>query len=149
MARHFRVAVLFAALGNNVTRLGGHSQSVTAVLCQAEQWTAPSVGGVVPLRRSFHSAVLDSSGVLMVVFGGYIGSSSYRNDVGIYNTISRTWQTFSAPSPAPSPRQGHTAVRAPGNNTMVSFLPVGSHSLACEVRVWRLRRHLAWRPLDV
>ena len=49
----------------------------------AASWTKLNPSGVAPLKRELHRAVYDAGGNRMVVFGGSVSASVFRNDVWV------------------------------------------------------------------
>jgi len=78
--------------------------------------------GFEPYPRSAHSAVWDSYGNEMIVFGGCSHDSQGRtiglNDIWMYNPVSNTW---SRGSDAPMTRGTHVAVWDTQNNQMIVY----------------------------
>jgi len=79
-------------------------------------WTqiSPANGSSVPVARAYHSAVINSIGV-MIVFGGLGSASQGLDDVACFDTTTGLWWScLAAHSPSgPGARYGHSAVISP------------------------------------
>ncbi len=84
-------------------------------------WNNLGSSGPKPTYRSGHTAVFDSVGNRMVVFGGY-DDDSLRNDVTFLALDgSYTWAAVTPAGTAPSPRYFHTAIYDPVGQRMLVY----------------------------
>ena len=87
-------------------------------------WIAGSMTGGPGIGKAYHSAVYDSSGQRMIVFGGVDDALTILNDVWSYDlsgTPVGNWSPLTTSGTPPLPRWGHSAVYDSLNNRMIVF----------------------------
>jgi hypothetical protein len=148
-AREGHVAVYDTA-GNRMIMFGGHTNynpffNDVWVLSNADGtggtpvWTQLVPTGTPPSARSWSSAVYDSVGNLMIVYGGFDGSAA-TNDVWVLSHANGSggtpaWTQLSTATSPPA-RYAHTAVYDAANNRMTVF---GAYNFGSELNdVWVL-----------
>jgi hypothetical protein len=95
--------------------------------------------------RWFHSAIYDPVRDRMVVFGGYVGSYSYRNDVWALSLAGTpTWTALSPTGTPPSARGSHSAIYDPVRDCMVVFGGGDASGLRNDVWALSLAGTPAW-----
>jgi hypothetical protein len=125
-------SAIFAADNNTMYIMGGvlldgeALNDVWALDFSTGAWTSvttscqspPEPGCPLPERRSGHSAVYFATTKCMYIFGGVRGSD-YFDDVWELRLDANEWaQVTPPPFPAPSARNGHSAVFDAASNTM-------------------------------
>jgi hypothetical protein len=85
------------------------------------QWTPVATGGTAPGPRGFHSAVFDSVGDRMLVFGGTDGSIQNNEVWQLSFAGLATWSKLTVAGAPPSPRVNHTAVIDKLRNRMIVY----------------------------
>ena len=112
----------------------------------AQAWTQLAPTGGPPSARYAHSAVFNTVGNRMIVFGGCSVAACSSNDVWVLANADGTggtpaWSQLS-PTGGPTPnRYGHNAVYDAANNRMIVFaglVGAGSCSIASANDVWVL-----------
>jgi hypothetical protein len=86
-------------------------------------WRPIPTAGNAPIRRANATAVYDPVGQRMLVFGGYDGTSPYRNDIlalSLHGPIA-TWSALVVAGSPPGPRGNHVAIYDPQRDDMVIF----------------------------
>ncbi len=88
-------------------------------------WQVAFPEGTLPSSRSFSSAVYDSQGGRMLVFGGQKANGGYLNDVWSLSNATGlghpTWSAISPNDSLPPARDGQAAGFDPGNRRMTIF----------------------------
>ena len=78
--------------------------------------------GVPPPGRAYHTAAYDPNGTRLYVFGGYDGTSPYRNDLWELSLVSKpTWRVVGQSGAAPAPRGYTCAIFDPVRNALRIF----------------------------
>jgi hypothetical protein len=120
----------------------GYLNDVWALsLAGTPAWTQLAPSGTPPNARRYHSAIYDPVRDRMVVFGGYGGSNSNRNDVWALSLAGTpAWTQLTASGTPPGARYGHSATYDPVNDRMVVFggIFVGSVDVHYFNDVWAL-----------
>jgi len=89
-------------------------------------WKVQATSGISPLPRFGHTAVYDSAGNNMIVFGGYDCTSTYLNDVWVLSNANGlggtpAWMQLATTGAPPSGREAATAVYDQTNNLMIVY----------------------------
>jgi hypothetical protein len=92
----------------------------TLSLGNPASWTQLTPTGTPPSARFAHSAIYDSDGDRMVVFGG--NGPHDRDDIWILSLAGTpAWSQLTVTGNLPSPRQGHRAIYDPVRDRMLVF----------------------------
>lgn len=100
-----------------------------------DTWTTVVASGSPPSGRYGHSAVLDSAGGFMYVFGGR-GAAGALNDCYKLDISTDTWSEISAVGAIPSARYNHAAVLIPGSSARMLVnggRPISSYVLSVHI----------------
>lgn len=109
-------------------------------------WTQLSPSGPSPSPRSFHTAIYDSLGDRMIVFGGNDGASV--NDVWALSFAGNpTWSRLSPAGTPPAPREWHVAVFDRARNRMLVHGGTNGGTLHADVWALSLGAAPAWTAL--
>lgn len=109
-------------------------------------WTSLVTSGSAPSARSNHSAIFDSAGGRMLVFGGFNGTT-VLNDLYALDATTLQWTSLSPSGTPPEARQGAVAVYDPVHRALVLFGGAGG-STPFLSDVWSLDlATLAWSPV--
>jgi hypothetical protein len=106
-------------------------------------WSSPAVGAR-PVHRSQHSAIYDSIGDRMLIFGGedqdfLLDGSSLSNETWEYSAGSPTgWTSLLFPG-TPGFRMGHSAANDTANRQMVVFGGSTTSGFTMTNELWRMR----------
>ena len=106
-------------------------------------WSSPAVGAR-PVHRSQHSAVYDSIGDRMLIFGGLdqdslIDGSNLSNETWAFSSGSPTgWTSLLFPG-TPGFRMGHAAANDTANQQMVVFGGSTTSGFTMTNELWRMR----------
>jgi hypothetical protein len=143
--------VVFGGLDRGV----GYLDDVWALsLGAAPTWSRiePAVAG--PVARARHSAVYDSVGDRMIVFGG-VHAGQRGADFGLLNdawalTLSGVpmWSPLSPAGPAPSPRYDQSAVYDPARDRILVFGGYDGQARLNDVWSLSLKGRPRWRQLN-
>jgi hypothetical protein len=98
---------------------GGTSGETWVYDLNSNTWTKKSPV-TKPSGREYHAMASVYDDDKVVLFGGYINSSGYKNDTWIYDLSNNTW-TKRTPSTAPSPRKGHEMANVWNTKKIVLF----------------------------
>jgi len=116
-------SMIYDPIGQKIWMFGGSNGAAnrndlwTLNLTGAPAWTQVSTSSSPPVRRG-HTAVYDSAGRRMIVFGG----TPTRNDVWSINLDGLpSWTQLLPGGGPPAGRQTHTAVYDPTSNRMIVF----------------------------
>lgn len=84
-----------------------------------------------PAARNGASAVVDSAGDRLIVFGGdeNLLFGAEQNDVWSYSLSNQQWSPISATGPAPDPRSGASAIFDPKRNRLIVYGGVAGRRL--------------------
>src|SRR5439155_1684446 len=105
-------------------------------LAGAPQWSRLTVSGPGPAARYLHTAIYDSVGDRMIVFGGR-DSAAARNDVWALTLgAAPSWTQLQPGGAVPGARYGQSAVYDPVRNRMLMF--GGSNGVDRNNEVWEL-----------
>jgi len=72
-------------------------------------WTRIEALGYKPMPRLGHSAMVTSDGQFMIIFAGYC-STTYVNDLYLFNLVTHEWVEVYPQGTAPNPRWAQTAL---------------------------------------
>lgn len=136
----FGHTAIYDSVNLRMILFGGGLGSSTPAPCQNDLWVLQNANGVTgtpswneqstsgssPSPRFGHTAVYDSAGNNMIVFGGYDCTSTYLNDVWVLSNANGlggtpAWTQLSTGGTPPSGREAATAVYDPTNNLMVVY----------------------------
>jgi hypothetical protein len=126
-----------------------------AVLTLDLTWNGPITGG--PGVRAHHSAIYDSAGQRMIMFGG--ANPALQGDLWQLNLSnaaqiqSTDWSPLAATGTPPGPRAGHSAIYDSVNNRMIVFggqqAGAGASAYLNELWVLTLGASPAWSMVTV
>ncbi len=99
-----------------------HNDVWALTLSGTPAWSPLTPSGTPPTGRSGHAAIYDPVRDRMVVFGGAVGSSSYRNDVwALTLSGSPAWSALTPAGSIPPELFNHTAIYDPARDRMIVF----------------------------
>lgn len=111
-----------------------------------QAWNEVKASGSAPAPLSGQTAVWDSAGSQMLIYGGY-GAAAPR-PLWAYRPGSNDWHPLEPDGPAPSAQGFHSAVWDPGGERMLVFGGVGP-SFGLINDLWAFRPQLnRWQRLD-
>jgi hypothetical protein len=113
----------------------------------ATAWAALAPSGTLPSARCFHSAIYDSVGDRMLMFGGY-GGTDLHNDVwGLTLAGTPTWKSLTPTGTSTTARFYHTAIYDPVRRRMIVFGGTELYGYLNDVSALSLAGTRAWTEL--
>jgi Galactose oxidase, central domain/Kelch motif len=135
-------------LGGGATSSGA-SNEVWALSLDGSAWAPLSPAGIAPEPRRGHSAVYDSNGDRLIVFGGRSSSGSPLADVWILSLGSEppAWLSLAPTGAPPSGRWGQVAVFDAANDRLVIQGGLTTEGPSSEAWALALGPNPAWSPV--
>ena len=124
-----------------------HNDVWALSLAGATAWAALAPSGTLPSARYFHSAIYDSVGDRMLMFGGY-GGTDLHNDVwGLTLAGTPTWKSLTPTGTSTTARFYHTAIYDPVRRRMIVFGGIELYGYLNDVSALSLAGTRAWTEL--